>query len=136
MNIFTSFKFLMITTIFIILNPNLVRTRTLQITKYQSLIAPTNLNFLDCAGSLVIETTRGEEKRFTVSRKRTNIRAKNVRLEGCGCFHVYKRPGFKATSRFISSRIEKVSGDHIDFKIRSNSLNVTDDRYLTLKQIV
>ena len=109
----------MITTIFLILNPNLVRTRTLQITKYQSLIAPTNLNFLDCAGSLVIETTRGEEKRFTVSRKRTNIRAKNVRLEGCGCFHVYKRPGFKATSRFISSRIEKVSGDHIDFKIRS-----------------
>ena len=119
MNMFTSFKFLMITTIFIVLNPCLVRTRTLQITKYQSLIAPTNLNFLDCAGSLVIETTRGEEKRFTVSRKRTNIRAKNVRLEGCGCFHVYKRPGFKATSRFISSSIEKVSGDHIDFKIRS-----------------
>ena len=119
MNIITSFNFLMMTILLIVLNPDLVRTRTLQISKYQSIIAPTNSNFLECTGSLVIETARGEEKRFAVSKKRTNIRAKNVRLEGCGCFHVYKRPGFKASSRFISSRMEKVSGDHICFKIRS-----------------
>ena len=119
MNLITSIKCLMMTIILIVLNLDLIRTRTLQISKYQSIIAPTNINFLECKGSLIIETARGEEKRFAVSKQRTNIRAKNIRLEGCGCFHVYKRPGFKASSKFISSRMDKVSGDHIGFKIRS-----------------
>ena len=119
MNTITSLKFHMMTIIFIVLNLDLIRTRTLQISKYQSIIAPTNRNFLECTGSLIIETARGEEKRFAVSKQRTHIRAKNVRVEGCGCFRVYKRPGFKASSRFISSLMDKVSGDHIGFKIRS-----------------
>merc|ERR1711862_945909 len=36
-----------------------------------------------------------------------------------GCFHVYKRPGFRATSKLITSSMKKVSGDHIRFRIRS-----------------
>ena len=119
MNLITSIKCLMMTIILIVLNLDLIRTRTLQISKYDIYIAPKNTNFLECTGSLIIETARGEEKRFAVSKQRTNIRAKNIRLEGCGCFHVYKRPGFKASSKFISSRMDKVSGDHIGFKIRS-----------------
>ena len=119
MNFFTNIKCLFVVTILIGLNPGLARARTLQISKYDSIIAPTNRNFLECTGSLIIETPNGEEKRFAVSKRRTRLRAKNVRVEGCGCFHVYQRPGFRATSRLISSNMKKVSGDHIGFRIRS-----------------
>ena len=133
MNTITSFKFHVMIIILIVLNLDLIRTRTLQISKYQSIIAPTNRNFLECTGSLIIETARGEEKRFAVSKQRTHIRAKNVRVEGCGCFHVYKRPGFKASSRFISSLMDKVSGDHIGFKIRSIEKVSCDEQWLSWK---
>merc|ERR1712157_307778 len=119
MNFFTKIKFLLGATFLIVLNPGLARARTLQISTYDSIIAPTNRNFLECTGSLIIETPKGEEKRFEMSKRRTLIRAKNVRVEGCGCFHVYKRPGFRATSRLISSNMKKVSGNDIGFRIRS-----------------
>merc|ERR1711878_158360 len=90
MNFFTKIKFLLGATFLIVLNPGLARARTLQISTYDSIIAPTNRNFLECTGSLIIETPEGEEKRFEMSKRRTLIRARNVRVEGCGCFHVYK----------------------------------------------
>ena len=119
MNFFTNIKLLFVVTILIVLNSGLARARTLQISKYDSIIAPTNRNFHECTGSLILETPKGEEKRFAVSKRRTRLRAKNVRVEGCGCFHVYQRPGFRATSRLISSSMKKVSGDKIGFRIRS-----------------
>merc|ERR1711915_1086465 len=85
----------------------------------QAIIAPINSNFPECTGSLVVETTEGEEKRFRVSKKNTRLRAKTVRVEGCGCFYLYQRPRFRATSRFISPQMKRVSGDNIGFRIRS-----------------
>merc|ERR1711971_827259 len=112
MNFFTKIKFLLGATFLIVLNPGLARARTLQISTYDSIIAPTNRNFLECTGSLIIETPKGEEKRFEISKRRTLIRAKNVHVGGCGCFHVYKRPGFRATSRLIISNMKSQRGPH------------------------
>merc|ERR1739842_290420 len=121
MNFFTNIKLLFVVTVLIVLNPGLAcaRARTLQISKYDSIIAPTNRNFHECTGSLILETPKGEENRFAVSKRRTRLLAKNVRVEGCGCFHVYQRPGCRATSRLISSSMKKVSGDNIGFRVRS-----------------
>ena len=35
------------------------------------------------------------------------------------CYYLYKRPGFKATSRLITPSMGSVTGDTIGFKIRS-----------------
>merc|ERR1711915_785908 len=96
------------------INPSLVTAGTVQI-----FIPPFNSNFPECTGSLVVETTEGEEKRFTASKKKTSLRVKNIRIEGCGCFYVYQGPRFRATSRFISPQMKTVSGDYIGFRIRS-----------------
>merc|ERR1711915_1087670 len=105
--------FLLMAAFLMFINPSLV-TRTIQIS-----IPSIDSNFPECMGSLVVETTEGEEKRFTVSKKNTRLRAKTVRVEGCGCFYLYQRPRFRATSRFISPQMKRVSGDNIGFRIRS-----------------
>ena len=72
-----------------------------------------------CSGSLVVLTTDRGEKTFHGSKTNTLLKTKSVHAEGCGCYYVYKRPGFKATSRLISPRMGSVSGDTIRFRIRS-----------------
>ena len=74
---------------------------------------------ISCSGSLVVLTTDRGEKMFHGSKTNTLLMTKSVHAEGCGCYYVYKRPGFKATSRLISPSMGTVSGDTIGFRIRS-----------------
>ncbi len=72
-----------------------------------------------CSGSLVILTPVRGEKKLHDSKTNTLLQAESVRIEGCGCYYLYKRPGFKATSRLITPSMGSVTGDTIGFKIRS-----------------
>jgi len=81
-----------------------------------------------CTGSLVIVTKNrnGDDvttKRFSESKNITGLQASSLKVEGCGCFYLYKRPYFKSTSKLINHHmtrnIQNISGDYIGYKIRS-----------------
>ena len=65
----------------------------------QMIISPTGGD-ISCSGSLVVLTSNRGKKMFHGSKTNTLLKTKSVHAEGCGCYYVYKRPGFKATSSF------------------------------------
>ena len=79
-----------------------------------------NFKFSDCTGSLVIVTTNRTTKRFSESKKKTALDASSLKVEGCGCFYLYKRPNFKSRSKLITHHMtrnsQNISGKYIGFK--------------------
>ena len=82
-----------------------------------------NSNYAECTGSLVVTTNRRgdvSEKRFSESNNRTRLNASSLRVEGCGCFDLYKRPNFKSTSARVTHHMTMDRQNiTVDFKIRS-----------------
>ena len=85
----------------------------------QMIISQPRAKSSSCSGSLVILTPVRGERKFHDSKTNTLLQAESVHIEGCGCYYLYKRPGFKATSRLITPSMGSVTGDTIGFKIRS-----------------
>ena len=87
------------------------------------LLTDANSNYADCTGSLVITTNRRGnelEKRFSESNNRTRLDASSIRVEGCGCFDLYKRQYFKSTSARITHHMTMGRQNiTVGFKIRS-----------------
>ena len=85
-----------------------------------------NINFAECSGSLAVTTNKNGKKitkKFSESQKITGLEASSVQVEGCGCFHLYRRPNFKSSSKLVTHHMtrdrQNISGDYIGFKIRS-----------------
>merc|ERR1719410_2514052 len=86
-----------------------------------------NVRFAECTGSLLIVGTTDKNKTIppiTESKKVTGIYASSLKVEGCGCFYLYKKRFFKSTSKLITHHMtrnsQNISGDYIGFnKIRS-----------------
>ena len=83
----------------------------------------------ECTGSLLVVGTTDKNTtittiRFSESKKVTGLYASSLRVEGCGCFYLYKRRNFKSTSKLITHHMtrnnQNISGDYIGFnKIKS-----------------
>ena len=74
----------------------------------------------ECTGSLVVTTNgNGFTRRFSESNRRTRLSVSSLRVEGCGCFYLYRRSNFRSSSMFVSHASQSISRDSIPFKIRS-----------------
>ena len=82
-------------------------------------VAPINTKHTMCTGSLVIVTKPGKEIRTSSSRRYTSLNVKSAHIDGCGCFYVYKRPGFRSSSKLIHPIMESVNDNYINFRIKS-----------------
>ena len=105
----TSITFLLVT---VFLRPKFVNA--------DIVLPDANSNYAECKGSLVVTTNRRgdvSEKRFSESNTRTRLNASSLRVEGCGCFDLYKRPNFKSTSARITHHM--TMNITVGFKIRS-----------------
>ena len=83
------------------------------------IISPTLPIDFKCTGSLVIETKPGKIIRTTSSRTKASLNVRSAHIDGCGCFYVYRRPGFKSTSRLIHPAMKVVNGTYISFRVKS-----------------
>ena len=83
------------------------------------IISPTLPIHFKCTGSLVIETKPGKLIRATSSRTKASLNVRSAHIDGCGCFYVYRRPGFKSTSRLIHPAMKVVNGTYISFRVKS-----------------
>ena len=83
------------------------------------LIPPTVPIHTKCTGSLVIETKPGKLIRASSSRTKASLNVRSAHIEGCGCFYLYRRPGFKSTSRLIHPAMQVVDGTYISFRVKS-----------------
>ena len=93
--------------------------RSQNVSTFDVSVAPINPKNSQCSGSLLIVTKPGKEVRASSSTRNTNLSVKTARIDGCGCFYVYKRPGFKSSSRMIHPIMKGVNGKYINFTIRS-----------------
>ena len=79
--------------------------------------------YAKCTGSLIVVTSNGNVTRFSESKKRTALNVSTLKVEGCGCFYLYKRPNFKSSSKLITHHMtrnsQNIKSDYIGFKIRS-----------------
>ena len=86
-----------------------------------------------CTGSLVIETKPGKEIRASSSRRYASMNLRSAHIDGCGCYYVYKRPGFRGSTRLIHPAMGMVNDKYISFRVKSiekvsceyNTLSVT-----------
>ena len=111
----TNIKLLLISTEIIII----LFGRSKSSSTFDISVSPINTKHTKCTGSLVIETKSGKEVRASYSRRNTNLNVKSAHIDGCGCFYVYKRPGFRSSSRLIHPNMARVNGKYINFTIRS-----------------
>ena len=107
---FVNVKFLLVA---VFLMVELANANTLDMS-----VAPENI--FSCTGSLVVTTNgNGYTMRFPESNRRTRLSVSSLRVEGCGCFYLYRRPNFKSSSMFVTHASQSISRDSIPFKIRS-----------------
>ena len=93
-------------------------------------VAPINPKHTQCSGSLVIVTKPGKEIRASSSRRNTSLNVKSAHIDGCGCFYVYKRPGFRSSARLIHPIMERVNDKYISFRIKSiEKIPCEDEKY-------
>ena len=93
-------------------------------------VAPINPKHTQCSGSLVIVTKPGKEVRASSSRRNTSLNVKSAHIDGCGCFYVYKRPGFRSSARLIHPIMERVNDKYISFRIKSiEKIPCEDEKY-------
>ena len=88
-----------------------------------------NVKFAECTGSLLVDGTTDKNRtittrRFAKSKNITGLYANSLKVEGCGCFYLYRKTYFKSTSKLITHHMTRnspnISGDYIGFnKIRS-----------------
>ena len=89
------------------------------LTTFDIIIPPTFPIHTKCTGSLVIETKPGKEIRASSSRRNTNLNVRSAHIDGCGCYYVYKRPGFRSSSRLIHPSMGIVHDKYIGFRVKS-----------------
>ena len=86
--------------------------------------ADENFKFAECTGSLVVVSTTARNKtitprRFSKSKNITGLYANSLKVEGCGCFYLYRSRYFKGTSKLITHHMtrnsQNISGDYIGF---------------------
>ena len=95
--------------------------------------SPINPKHTQCTGSLVIVTKPGKEIRASSSRRYTSLNVKSAHIDGCGCFYVYKRPGFRSSARLIHPIMERVNDKYINFRIKSiEKIPCEDEKYWTI----
>ena len=82
-------------------------------------VAPTLPIHTECSGSLVIETKPGKQIRASSSRKNTSLNVRSAHIDGCGCYYLYKRPGFRSSSRLIHPAMRVVNEKYISFRVHS-----------------
>ena len=65
----------------------------------------------ECTGSLVVTTNgNGLTMRFPESNRRTRLSVSSLRVEGCGCFYLYRRSNFRSSSMFVTHASQSISG--------------------------
>ena len=111
----TDIKLLLISTQMIII----LFAKPQSLTTFDISIAPTFPIHTKCTGSLVIETKPGREIRASSSRKITSLNVRTAHIDGCGCYYVYKRPGFRSSSRLIHPAMGMVNDQYISFRVKS-----------------
>ena len=125
----TNIKLLLISTKMIIT----LSARPPSLSSFDISVAPTLPIHTECSGSLVIETKPGKQIRASSSRKNTSLNVRSAHIDGCGCYYLYKRPGFRSSSRLIHPAMRVVNEKYISFRVHSiEKVPCEQERYWTI----